>query len=191
LKYDKQTDDQLLDLFRRSRDGDALGHLFLRYMELVYGVCLKYLRQPEAAQDAVMDIYEQLQRKLPHQEVSHFPGWLYRVSVNHCLQILRKRSAGNTVPIDDVLVQNTPLLHQDGGFTDLDVEPDQADQLRDCLAGLPEGQRICIKMFYFEKTPYADISERTGMPLDTVRSHIQNGRRNLKKCMDNTTRRDR
>jgi RNA polymerase sigma-70 factor (ECF subfamily) len=45
-------------------------------------------------------------------------------------------------------------------------------------------------MFYFEKTPYAAISEQTGMPLDTVRSHIQNGRRNLKKCMEKTTRRD-
>lgn len=191
MKQDPRTDTELLDLFRRKKDGEALGYLFLRYMELVYGVCLKYLGQPQAAQDAVMDIYAHIQAKLPAQEVSHFPGWLYRVSVNHCLQHLRRQANRPTLPIDEVVVQNTPELHQEDVAFELEAGPDDEDRLHDCMARLPEGQRDCIRMFYFEKTPYADIAKKTGLPLDAVRSHLQNGRRNLKKCMEQSRRHDR
>ena len=176
-------DKTLIDNFRKGGDKEALGTLFLRYMELVYGVCLKYLRQAESAQDAVMDIYEHVNRKLPEHEVDNFSAWLYMVSKNHCLQLLRKKNNLLTVSLDDPLMQNGRELHlEDDGF-ELDMSEDVMDQLQHCLAQLPEKQKICIQMFYFEKRSYADICEVTQLPMDTVRSNIQNGRRNLKKCI--------
>lgn len=178
----------LIERFRKGADKDALGTLFLRYMELVYGVCLKYLGQAESAQDAVMDIYEHINRKLPEHEVENFGAWLYMVSKNHCLQHLRKKSNLLTVSLDDPIMQNGREMHlEDDGF-DLDITVDVADQLHLCLDQLPENQKICIRMFYFEKRSYADICEATLLSMDHVRSHIQNGRRNLKKCIQTKQR---
>lgn len=182
-------DTVLIERFRHSGDKEALGQLFLRYMELVYGVCLKYLGDPESAKDAVMDIYEHLNRKLPAHEVENFSAWLYMVSKNHCLQHLRKKSNLLTVSLDDPDMQKGRELHQEDDGFDLDLTADVADQLHDCLDGLPERQQVCIRMLYFEKKSYAEISQLTSQPLDLVRSQIQNGRRNLKKCIENSQRR--
>lgn len=182
-------DTVLIERFRHSGDKEALGQLFLRYMELVYGVCLKYLGDPESAKDAVMDIYEHLNRKLPAHEVENFSAWLYMVSKNHCLQHLRKKSNLLTVSLDDPDMQKGRELHQEDDGFDLDLTADVADQLHDCLDGLPERQQVCIRLLYFEKKSYAEISQLTSQPLDLVRSQIQNGRRNLKKCIENSQRR--
>lgn len=181
-------DKTLIERFRNGSDRDALGTLFLRYMELVYGVCLKYLGQPEAAQDAVMDIYEHLNRKLPGHEVENFSGWLYMVSKNHCLGILRKKSNVLTVSLDDPGMQNGQEAHQEDEEFDFNVPEDIADQLHHCIEQLPDKQQVCIRMFYFEKRSYADICEVTLLSMDHVRSHIQNGRRNLKKCIQTKQR---
>lgn len=180
----KQIPDKvLLERFRKRKDKDALGTLFLRYMELVYGVCLKYLGQPEAAQDAVMDIYEHLNRKLPGHEVDNFSGWLYMVSKNHCLQKLRKKNSFLTVSLDDPIMQNGLAAHQEDEEFELIIAEDIGDQLHDCINQLAEQQQQCIRMFYFEKQSYAAICESTSQSMDQVRSNIQNGRRNLKKCI--------
>ncbi|MEO6132023.1 MAG: sigma-70 family RNA polymerase sigma factor [Saprospiraceae bacterium] len=177
------SDQELIQCFRNGKDRDALGTLYLRYMELVYGVCLKYFGQPELAQDAVMDIYEHVNRKIPGHEVENFPAWLYMVSKNHCLQVLRKKSNSLTVSLDDPLMQNGREWHQEDDAFEYDLDENTEDQLHRCIQELPDKQKICITMFYFEKKSYADICEETLLPLDHVRSNIQNGRRNLKKCM--------
>lgn len=184
MRKTDESDQDLIERFRKLKDKDALGTLYLRYMELVYGVCMKYLGQPEAAQDAVMDIYELLNRKLPHHEVANFGAWLYMVSKNHCLQDLRRKNTVLTVSLDDPNMQNGAETHQEDEFYDFDDNPDIADLLHDCIGKLPDHQGMCVRKFYFEKLSYADISTHSGMTLDQVRSHIQNGRRNLKKCLE-------
>ena len=157
-------------------------------MELVYGVCLKYFGQPESAQDAVMDIYEHVNRKLPDHEVGNFPAWLYMVSKNHCLQVLRKKSNSLTVSLDDPVMQNGADWHQEDESFEFDIKEEATDRLHDCIDKLPDQQKVCIRMFYFDKKSYADICDFTAMSMDNVRSHIQNGRRNLKKCMQTKQR---
>ncbi len=188
MKYDQQTDQQLLRRFRQKADQEALGALFLRYTELMYGVCLKYLGSPEAAKDAVMDVYELLHQKLPEFEVNHFSGWLYRVCVNHCLQDIRLQKKSLTVSLDDPAMQNGIGIHPDEEADGWTPREEEMMMLEDCLGKLPDLQRVCIRWFYFQKKTYAEISELESLALDSVRSHIQNGRRNLKKCMENKQR---
>jgi RNA polymerase sigma-70 factor (ECF subfamily) len=185
LQKKGESDEELIMRFRTYRDKDALGTLKQLYKEFVSGVCIKYLCQPEAAQDAVMDIYELLNRKLPDHEVSNFGGWLYMVSKNHCLQDLRRKNNVLTVSLDDPHMQNGADQHQENDFINLDGELDMTDQLHDCMGRLPDDQSTCVRKFYFEKLSYAQISGEMEMTLDQVRSHIQNGRRNLKKCLEN------
>ena len=89
------TDEQLIDAFVSDGDRDAFGLLFERYTHLVFGVCMKYLKNPFDAEDAVMGIFEKLMSDLRKHEVRDFSNWLYRVAKNHCLMTLRKQDAVN------------------------------------------------------------------------------------------------
>lgn len=175
-----QTDHELVLSYRESGDLKVLGDLYQRYMELVYGVCLKYLKEPELAQDAVMQIFEELVSKLKKHEVENFRGWLHQVAKNHCLMQLRTPKNLKTVELSPLLMQNEQDVHLNGV---MDKEQN-FQKLEKCIAALPEEQKLMIKLFYLDGKCYNEIVEITGKAWNHVRSSIQNGRRNLKLCMD-------
>lgn len=175
-----QTDHELVLAYRASGDLKVLGELYQRYMELVYGVCLKYFKDAEQAQDGVMQIFEELVSKLKKHEVENFRGWLHQVARNHCLMQLRTPKNLKTVELSPLLMQNEQDVHLNGV---MDKEQNFV-QLENCMAALPEEQRLMIKLFYLDGKCYNEIVEITGKSWNHVRSSIQNGRRNLKLCMD-------
>ena len=76
IRHSTADDQELLNLYRTSGDTGVLAELYQRYMDLLYSVCLKYLKQPEPAKDAVMAVFEELVSKLKKHEPSHFKGWV-------------------------------------------------------------------------------------------------------------------
>jgi RNA polymerase sigma factor (sigma-70 family) len=174
------TDLELLHEYKSSGDLKPLGELYQRYMELVYGVCLKYVKDTEDARDCVLNIFEELITKLKKHEVDNFKSWLYQVAKNHCLMRLRSEKGKTPVKIDMAFMQSEENLHLNG---ELDNESN-FKQLEYCLGQLTPEQRRGIELFYLEGKCYNEIVELTGMEWNKVRSYIQNGRRNLKICMD-------
>ncbi|HEY0174749.1 MAG TPA: sigma-70 family RNA polymerase sigma factor [Pedobacter sp.] len=175
-----QSDAALLARYKRTGDLDVLGVLYNRYMHLVYGVCLNYLKEEEASKDAVMQIFEELILKLKLHEVQNFKSWLHVLTRNHCLMALRKAAKNNTVSIEDTFVENTEFVH-------LDIEDTKENQLtvmEKCMETLPEEQKVSVDIFYLQEKCYKDIAEITGYELVKVKSYIQNGKRNLKICME-------
>ena len=108
------TDKELVALYKESGDMAVLGELYQRYMELVYGVCLKYYKEPETAKDSVMQIFEELVSKLKKHEVDNFKGWLHQVAKNHCLMQLRTPRNMKTVEFKTELVQSEENVHLNG-----------------------------------------------------------------------------
>ena len=170
------TDAELVSLYRKEADLNVLGKLYQRYMDLIYGVCLKYLKDPEAAKDAVINIYEELISKLKQHEVSHFKSWLYTLSRNHCLMQLRKEKGRNTVEIAEKFMQSEEMLHLDSVME----KESQLNSMEKCLEQLSDEQKSCVTLFYLQGKCYNEITELTGIEWNKVRSFIQNGRRNLK-----------
>ena len=175
-----QSDTELVFAYRQSGDLKVLGELYQRYMELVYGVCLKYLKETELAQDAVMQIFEELVSKLKKHEVENFRGWLHQVAKNHCLMQLRTPKNLKTVALPPLLMQNEEDVHLNGVME----KEENFQKLEKCIASLSDEQRTMIKLFYLEGKCYNEIVELTGLEWNHVRSSIQNGRRNLKLCME-------
>jgi RNA polymerase sigma factor (sigma-70 family) len=171
---------ELVALYRRSADLRVLGDLYQRYMELVYGVCLKYLQDSETAKDAVMAIFEELAQKLHKHEVENFRGWLYTVAKNHCLMQLRSARRIKTNELDPDRMQITEDVHLNGMLE----KEGQLDKLSGCLETLSPEQRSTVELFYLQNKCYKEIEALTGLEWNKVRSHIQNGRRNLKICME-------
>jgi RNA polymerase sigma factor (sigma-70 family) len=177
-----QSDPELIKLYKSGGDVNVLGELYAQYMEMVYGVCLKYFKEPEEAKDAVINIFEELVTKLKKYEVSNFKSWLYQLTKNYCLTKIRSRkSKPVTVDIDIMHLQAND--HLDIVAKEIEKEA-QLDGMADCIEQLPGEQKHAIQLFYLEDKCYKDIADITETEVSKVRSFIQNGRRNLKICME-------
>lgn len=174
------SDKELVTAYQQNGDLQVLASLYQRYMELVLGVCLKYLSDTETAKDAVMQIFEELITKLRKHEVDNFKSWLYTLAKNHCLMQLRSQKNKKTVAISPDLMQSGEELHLNG---ELQKEA-EFKKLERCLQTLSAEQQQTVSMFYLQQKCYNEIVEKTGIDWKKVRSLIQNGRRNLKICMD-------
>jgi RNA polymerase sigma factor (sigma-70 family) len=174
------TDQELVTRYKKSGDMAVLGELYQRYMDLVYGVCLKYFKEPEQAKDAVMQVFEELVVKLKKHEVENFRAWLHQVAKNHCLMQLRTPRNLKTVEFKTELVQSEENVHLNGVLE----KEENFKTLEYCLGTLTSDQQTTIRLFYLEGKCYNEIVEITGLEWNKVRSYIQNGRRNLKICMD-------
>jgi RNA polymerase sigma factor (sigma-70 family) len=179
IKDSEQTDQEMVSQYKQVGEIRILGELYQRYMDLVFAVCLKYLKEPAVAQDAVMAIFEELVTKLRKHEVNYFKGWLYTTAKNHCLMQLRSRKQ---MPVSQLpeFMQLTESLHLDTVFEkELNL-----NQLSKCIEGLSPDQKQTVQLFYLEEKSYKEIAGITRMDWNRVRSLVQNGRRNLKICMD-------
>jgi RNA polymerase sigma factor (sigma-70 family) len=173
------SDNELIEKYKASADLALLGELYERYMDLVYGVCLKYMKDQEEAKDCVLSIFEELVNKLQKHEVENFKGWIYQLAKNHCLMKLRKKKI---IPVN-IDFSNVHLQENEHPSLEFDRE-ESFKQMEFCLGQLTELQRQVIELFYLQNKCYKEIAEVMGMELNTVRSFIQNGRRNLKICME-------
>lgn len=170
----------LIAQYKRTGDLEVLGLLYNRYMHLVFGVCLNYFKEEEPSKDAVMQIFEELVIKLRVHEVQNFKSWLHVLTRNHCLMAMRKSAKNSTVPIDDSFVENNNFVHLDID----DAKESRLVVMEKCMETLPEEQRLSVDLFYLQEKCYKEVSELTGYDMLKVKSYIQNGKRNLKNCIE-------
>ena len=179
IELAKLPDNELIERFRYSHDNQYVGELYTRYAHLVLGLCIKYFEDVDMAKDATMSIFELLLHELKRHHIDHFKSWLYTVSKNYCLQELRKKKSRNKK--EDLFID----FLQDTMESELDMHPKEHKELlllrmEKLLPTLKNNQRLCLKMFYLEGKSYVDISYELNFSLKEVKSHIQNGKRNLK-----------
>lgn len=171
----------IIRTYKENGDLKPLGELYNEYMPLVYGVCLKYLKNQADAQDAVMSIYELIVRKLKTNDVKAFKPWLYVVTKNFCFDQLRKEKRQLEKEKASSDVYSELIFHPDNEGNEVII-----NKLNDCIDKLTEDQKLCIKEFYYNNKGYQVIADEQKISWNRVRSRIQNGRRMLKNCIDNS-----
>ena len=182
-KQENISDEELLSLYRKTGKAEHFDLLYERYIPLIYGLCLKYLKDPEKSQDAVIDIFESLSGKIGNYDIKIFKNWIYSVAKNHCFKILKDNKKEIIVDFDSQLMESDTVLDLLDEETNRNKEKESA--LTKCLEQLPEPQRIAVLKFFYEEKSYADIVDETGYNIKSVKSYIQNGKRNLKICLEN------
>ena len=162
------------ELVIRLQGGDhaSLAILWDRYAHLLFGVAMKYVKAVDPSKDLVMELFAGLPKLLRDHQVRSFRGWVHSVMRNRCLMLLRK-----TTP--DVKL-DPALLTQEETSDDAMLHEASLEALETAITELPEGQQRCIHLFYLERKSYQQVAHHTGYSLDRVRSHLQNGRRNLR-----------
>jgi len=169
-------EEQLIAQYKISGDLKLLGNLYQNYMPLVYGVCLKYFKDDERSNDAVMQIFEELISKVKQHEIKNFKSWLYVLSRNFCLMDLRKTSKVDMISIDEKFMESDVLLHHE----DIYEKEKSLHLMEDCIERLNTEQKLSVKLFYLQQKCYTQVAEETGYELKKVKSYLQNGKRNLK-----------
>lgn len=177
---DLKEDIAAIQRYKKSRDQADMTVFFKKYMNMIYGVCLKYLKDEEKSKDAVMDIYEKLVSKLLKHEVTNPKSWLYTLSKNHCYEILRSKTRAMEKE------SNASLMYSEEVYRLSNVAEKEAEisMLEDCIDGLENKQQKSVRLFYIEKKTYKEVTGLMEISWNKARSLIQNGRRNLKNCME-------
>ena len=179
-KYQHISDTELLNRFNAGHDNEWLGILLERYTILLLGVSMKYLKNEEEAKDAVQQVFLKAIAELHKYKVVYFKSWIYMIAKNYCLMKLRNKSRFTAALNENTLT--TPAEPEEKNNY---IEKDKTlDDLAGALQQLNKEQQLCVTLFYLEKKSYQEISQQTSFNIMQVKSHIQNGKRNLKIIME-------
>jgi RNA polymerase sigma factor (sigma-70 family) len=174
-KNKEYTDAELIQQFRETKDNAFVGILFERYSHLVFGLCLKYLKNEDEAKDAVLSIFEKLLVDLLRHNINSFKSWLYMVAKNFCLMEIRDKK--------EIDRHETTDLHAEinvEAAAEAEKNEKKIEHLNAAIKELNEEQRACVELFFLHDKCYNEIAEITGYDMKKVKSHLQNGKRNLK-----------
>ncbi|HNP96086.1 MAG TPA: sigma-70 family RNA polymerase sigma factor [Cyclobacteriaceae bacterium] len=180
-KDSEKSDEDIIAEYKQTPEIKLVGVLFSRYSTMIYGVCLKYLKDRDDAKDAVMQIFEKLPKSIIDHEIQHFKSWLYATSRNHCLMTLRAAKSKYSEEFRETFMESSLELHLE---SESHTKEEDLQKLERCIEQLRDEQKGCVELFYLKSVCYKDISQQTGIDIGKVKSHIQNGKRNLKKCME-------
>lgn len=175
-KKSQLADQELVLRFKKSGDQNFVVQLFQRYVDLIAAIALQYLPKDDA-EDAVMEVYEILENDLRQHEIKTFNNWLYSVVKNHCLKKKRVKEKFLSTAFED----HHHKLLQDLDFTYDPVRDQLITSVGGAMSQLKDDQRKCLELFYWEEKSYKEIEQMTGLDVKKVKSHIQNGKRKLKK----------
>jgi RNA polymerase sigma factor (sigma-70 family) len=191
-KHKPESETDLLREYRQAGDLSVLGKLYEPQMEMVFAIAMKYFKDEEEAKDTVMALFEELISKLRQHEVENFKAWLGMVTRNFCLMELRKKKSPLTPEggiqydnedeensLDSFMEFSTSEHHTDS----LDLEQNLT-KLEDCLQTLNLEQKQSVELFFMQEKTYQEVSQMTGFEVNKVKSYLQNGKRNLKICLE-------
>lgn len=175
-QHNHLSDQELLERFYADHNNEWLGILLQRYTLLLLGVSMKYLKNEEEAKDSVQQIFLKVILELQKYKVAYFKSWLYMVAKNHCLMKLREKQGKSVTSIEDHINIQAGQELDNYELT----QEHTLELMEDALLQLNPEQKQCVTLFYLEKKSYQEISQQTGFSLLQVKSHIQNGKRNLR-----------
>ena len=178
------TDQELLARYYEDHNNEWLGSLLQRYTLLLLGVCMKYIREEEEARDCVQQIFVKVITELSKYRVDYFKSWIYTIARNHCLMKLRDRH-GRSAQLSESLLAD---WDDEPGRNQHWEKEQHLQWMSEALEELGKEQKLCVILFYLEKKSYQEIAEATGYTLMQVKSHIQNGKRNLRIAIEKKAR---
>ncbi|MCK5536921.1 MAG: sigma-70 family RNA polymerase sigma factor [Bacteroidales bacterium] len=181
-KFNSYSDEELFEHYKNSNSSTYMGELFNRYTHLVYGSCMKYLKNTVDAEEAVMEIFEKLLINAYKYKVDFFKSWLFIVTKNHCLQKLNQKSKEISISNSEnnsEFMEFQPDIH----LNDESELENKTKQLKPAMEQLKDEQKQCVELFYLEGKSYKEIADITDYSIKNVKSYIQNGKRNLKKIL--------
>jgi len=176
------SDEDVLRVFKESGKPGCVRELFIRYLMLIYGVCLNYLKDADDAENAVKQIFNNILLKSTDFEATPFRQWIYYYTKSYCLQIQGKENYSITLDSDDRNMEFDRIIAL---FESDDVN--QIALLTNCLKELSPQQRMSINYFFKEKLSFREIADKGGFTLKHVKGYIQSAKQDLINFLEKKT----
>ena len=161
------------------RDETALEALYDRYAVMLTSVLIRILRDSQAAEEILQDIFYQLWRTASQFDASRgsLPGWLLVIARNRAISHLRHRNPA----AGDELVENT--LAMPFNLENVISQQQLLRRIKSVLEDLPAEQRAAVELAYFEGLTHSEIAQRTGDPLGTVKTRLRSALETIKRAV--------
>ncbi len=182
----KLTDEELVTKFSKSGKDAYFEELYNRYQHLVYGLCLKMMKDDSDSNDIRSEVFRILYQKLPTANILSFRSYIYAVARNECIAILRKRKSEAQKQANWNYSENAgnEFMENDALSSLMDRTSDIEKAVEKAVEGLGPDQHTCIHLFFYQDKSYKEIAEETGFSEKQVKSYLQNGKRNLKIALE-------
>ena len=183
------------ELIRRAQAGErqALVRLVEMYQGPVYSLALAMMRDPVEAADMTQETFVRLLRSIGayRGDGPSFSSWVHRLTVNVCLDALRRRQRSPIGPNARSAADAEAALVHEPASNDRWAQPEwraesdeSAHEVRQALARLPRSQRMALVLHYFDNRPYDEIAAAMGVPLNTVKSHVLRGKERMARLLE-------
>lgn len=183
--YQHDSDESLIQLYQQTGKEIYVAELFQRYVDKVYIIARKYLKDREASKDLVMIVFEKVLKNLHKTEVKTFGNWVHTITRNECTHYHRQvnTQAQKLSEWSDIERNSKNSVENDQLLRLIEAEDDAASKiaLEEAMSTLKDHHRTCIKLFYYDKKSYKEVSEITGFTPNEVKSYIQHAKNNLRK----------
>lgn len=183
--YHELSDEAIVEAFESAANPEALSVLFRRYTHLVYGVCCKYFSEEPDRQDVSIRIFQRVADRLQGSAVKNFSYWLGVVAKNECISELRERKTYREHLHQFKSQKNSDESYvENEGYHRLLLDSLSDQDVQEMVSGMMEelsaDQKLCIHLFFFRELSYKEIMHETGFSYEEVKTHLQNGKRNLR-----------
>lgn len=153
----------------------AFATLAEKYRKRIFSLGLSFFRNPDDAEDFVQDVLVKVYVSLAtFRGESRFSTWLMRIAYNTAINSVKRRREYTSLAEDFEIVDTSENPE------DVHLRDCSREAIRKAVETLPERYRVCVDMFFFYDMPYADISEVTGQPVNTIKSHVFRAKKMLR-----------
>jgi RNA polymerase sigma factor (sigma-70 family) len=174
LRYGDLSEEELVKLFAESGDKESFAELFNRYSQKIYLACLAFFNDSGRAEDATQETFLRAYQNKDRFHEGDYLGWLHRIARNVCIDQWRRKRP--EVSVDGLEEESSVELASPVPDANLQSA---VQQMYKEIAKLPTAQRRCLEL-KIEGYSYEETAAKTGLAVEAVRSHLQNGRRTLR-----------
>jgi RNA polymerase sigma-70 factor (ECF subfamily) len=159
------------------RDESALAALYDRYASLLSSLLNRILRDTQASEEILQDVFYQLWRNAAQFDPARgsLPGWLAVIARNRAISRLRRRNPSE----GDELLETTVIVP--ANLENALAQQQLLGRVKGALENLSSEQRAAIELAYFEGLTHSEIASKTGDPLGTVKTRIRSAVESLKR----------
>ena len=187
LSTKKQSDEDLIRLYLETQNSRYFDRLYGKYANKVYAKCISLLKDEARAQDAVQDIFLKIFLNLSKfGGKSKFSTWIYSITYNYCIDLIRKRKKEGNIFSDDI--ERTPDVAEevpDSALLEMEVK-----RLKVILEKIPVGDKVVLLMKYQDEMSIKDISDALNKSESAIKMKLKRAKHKAQKVYKETYRDD-
>lgn len=188
VAHKELSDTEVVRLYLQTQRSDYFSILYHRYAPKVFGKCISILKDYDEAKDAVQDIFVKIMTNLANfGERAQFSTWIYSITYNYCIDIIRKKKKEKTLFTDDI--ERAPDVAAEDVPDEFLLEM-EVKHLKTVLEMLPAGDRMILLMKYQDDMSIRDISEVLDKTESAVKMKIKRAKHKAQELFNKMFNRD-